>query len=227
MSATPSSRSAETMKVLWNVARWFSARAHAVEQGATVIIKPTARIDEHADEARIVRAGPRDRHHRAVEAAARRENPRRVDEHNLRGAPDGDAAPQRPRRLHLVTDDRDLGADERIDEGRFAGIGGADPRDEAAAPFLGRGRGRFRHRRRPPAPPRAPAWPRRRPAPRLVSTGRSPRPGCARTIRPRRGTPGCDPGRTARSRDRTAPACRAPAPTLAATSSGRAAGAAA
>src|SRR6185312_7693875 len=37
----------------------------------------------------------------------------------------------------LVRDDRDLGADERIEQRRLAGIGGADESDEAAAGRLG------------------------------------------------------------------------------------------
>ena len=37
------------------------------------------------------------------------------------------------RRLHLVRDDGDLGADERVDQRRLAGVGRADDGDEAAA----------------------------------------------------------------------------------------------
>ena len=58
---------------------------------------------------------------------------RRVDEDELRVALDRDAADQRARGLHLVRDDRDLGADQRVDQRRLAGIGRADQRDEAAA----------------------------------------------------------------------------------------------
>ncbi len=46
---------------------------------------------------------------------------------------DRDAADQRARGLHLVRDDRDLGADQRVEQRRLAGIGRADQRDEAAA----------------------------------------------------------------------------------------------
>ena len=44
-----------------------------------------------------------------------------------------DAADQRARGLHLVRDDGDLGADQRVEQRRLAGIGRADQRDEAAA----------------------------------------------------------------------------------------------
>ena len=72
-------------------------------------------------------------HHRPVEPPARREDAGRVDEHELAGAHDGDAAQRRARRLHLAVDDRDLGADQRIDQRRLAGVRRADHGDEAAA----------------------------------------------------------------------------------------------
>src|SRR6202044_2741519 len=50
------------------------------------------------------------------------------------------AAHRRPRGLRLPGDDRDLLADQRVDEGRLAGVGRADDRDEAAA-----GLARFAH----------------------------------------------------------------------------------
>ena len=40
---------------------------------------------------------------------------------------------QRARRLHLARHDRDLGADQGIEQRRFAGIRRADQRDETAA----------------------------------------------------------------------------------------------
>src|SRR3979490_3217768 len=43
------------------------------------------------------------------------------------------AGAQPPRRLHLARHDRDLGADQRVDQRGFADIGSADQRDEAAA----------------------------------------------------------------------------------------------
>ena len=99
-----------------------------------------------------MRAAPGGRHHGAVEPAPRREDARRVDEHELRGARDRDAAHQRARGLHLAGDDRDLGADQRVDERRLAGVRRADQRDEAAA--RRRTSGRFSRRHRPPRPSR-------------------------------------------------------------------------
>ena len=52
---------------------------------------------------------------------------------DLRVVLDHDAADQRARGLHLARDDRDLGADQRVDECGLADIGRADQRDEAAA----------------------------------------------------------------------------------------------
>ena len=85
-----------------------------------------------------MRAGPGGRDHGAVEPPARREDAGRVDEDELRVAFDGDAAHDRPRRLHLRAHDRDLGADQRVDEGRFADVRRADDGDEPAAPIPGR-----------------------------------------------------------------------------------------
>ena len=63
--------------------------------------------------------------------AARLEDAGRVDEDDLRVAVRGDAAHDGARRLHLVGDDRHLGADQLVDQRRLAGIGRADQRDEA------------------------------------------------------------------------------------------------
>ena len=66
-------------------------------------------------------------------AAPRLEDARRVDEHDLRVVVRGDAAHDGARRLHLVRDDRHLGADQPVDQRRLAGVGRADQRDEAGA----------------------------------------------------------------------------------------------
>ncbi len=62
------------------------------------------------------------------------EDARRVDEDELARSLDGDAANGNARRLHLARHDRDLGADEGIDERRLAGVRRADDRHDAAAP---------------------------------------------------------------------------------------------
>ena len=80
-----------------------------------------------------MRAAPGGRHHGAVEPPLRREDAGRVDQDDLRVVLDHDAADQRARGLHLARDDRDLGADQRVDQRRLADIGRADQRDEAAA----------------------------------------------------------------------------------------------
>ena len=73
--------------------------------------------------------------HRAIEPALGREQARRVDEHDLRVALDDDAADRRARRLRLARDDRDFGADQRVEQRRFARIRRADQGDEAASRF--------------------------------------------------------------------------------------------
>ena len=76
--------------------------------------------------------------HRLVEPAARLEDARRVDEDDLRVVVRGDAAHDGARRLHLVGDDRDLRADQPVDQRRLAGVRRADQRDEAGAGGSGR-----------------------------------------------------------------------------------------
>ena len=58
------------------------------------------------------------------------EDARRVDQQDLRVALDRDAHQPRARGLRLGADDRDLLADQRIDQGRLAGVGRADHGDE-------------------------------------------------------------------------------------------------
>ena len=53
--------------------------------------------------------------------------------HDLRRALDRDPADPRPRRLHLVGDDRDLRPDQPVRQRRLAGVRLADQRDEPAA----------------------------------------------------------------------------------------------
>src|SRR5205085_3714502 len=81
----------------------------------------------------IVGAAPGSIHHRALDTALGLEQTRGIDEHDLGVAVGCYAANGRSRGLHLVRDDRHLGADEGIDQRRLAGIGRADDGDEAAA----------------------------------------------------------------------------------------------
>ena len=78
-------------------------------------------------------ARPGRRHHRPVEPAPRREDAGRVDKDDLRRAFDRDAEQPAARRLRLGRDDRELVADEPVEQRRLAGIGRADQRDIAAA----------------------------------------------------------------------------------------------
>ena len=57
----------------------------------------------------------------------------RVDEHELAVVQVLDGEDPVPRRLRLVRDDRDLGADDQVEERGLAGVGTADERDEPGA----------------------------------------------------------------------------------------------
>src|SRR5690606_17317908 len=65
------------------------------------------------------------------EPPPRSEEPRRVDEDDLGVALDGNAADAGASGLDLVGDDRDLGADHRVQQRRLAGVRLADQRHEA------------------------------------------------------------------------------------------------
>ncbi len=66
----------------------------------------------------------------------RLEDARRVDQQDLRLALDRDAHQPRARGLRLGADDRDLLADQRIDQRRLAGVRRADHGDEAGTAFV-------------------------------------------------------------------------------------------
>ena len=168
------------------------ARLHLGEprqQLLRLFVHAFARVDHDADQIGFVRAAPGGRHHGAVEAALGREDARRIDEDNLRLAIDGDATDERARRLHLVRDDGDLGADERVQQRRLAGIGSADQRNKAAAGvgshrclqiggiFIG-------HQFYPVSRRRWLTWPARRPARRRAWTPHCLRPAAGQAARP-------------------------------------------
>ena len=90
-------------------------------------------VDQEHEQVGVGRGAPGGGDHRPVEAALGREQPGRVDEHDLRLASGQDAAHGRAGGLRLAGDDRDLLADQRIDEGRLAGVGRADDGDEPAS----------------------------------------------------------------------------------------------
>ena len=131
-------------------------------------------IDDQQHRIGIARAGPGGIDHGAVEPAARLEDARRIHEHDLRLAAHRDAAHRHARGLHLVADDGDLGADQRIDQRGFAGIRRADDGGKAARVFGIRRRlfilpaipGVPASRARRPVRLRAWSRPRRFPAPR-------------------------------------------------------------
>ena len=101
---------------------------------------------------------------------ARREDAGGVDEHQLGRVPDGDPEDPTPRGLDLGRDDRDLGADQAIEQGRLADVRRAQDGDEPAAGRLVRSWLFVLGRRGAPAaalprPARRPAWSCRSPSP--------------------------------------------------------------
>ena len=98
-----------------------------------VAFYPCRGVDHQQDRVGVLGAGPGGRDHRPVEPAPRLEDAGRVDQQDLRGSVNRDAHQPRPRGLRLGADDRDLLADQRIDQGRLAGVGRADHGDEAGA----------------------------------------------------------------------------------------------
>ena len=132
VAASSRSRERSIRSILLRISTlgWRSSGSF-VEDRLALLVEPLAGVDEQADDVRVAGPAPGGGHHRAVEPALRLEDAGRVDEDDLRLALDGDAAHQRPRRLHLARDDRDLGADERVEQRRLAGIRRADQGDEA------------------------------------------------------------------------------------------------
>ena len=109
-----------------------AAFGEAIENAPRVAIDAVRRIDQQHRLVGVLGPGPGRRDHRPVEPPSRREDAGRVDIDDLRGVFDGDAEQAGPRRLRLWRDDRQLAADEPVEQRRFAGIGRADQRDIAA-----------------------------------------------------------------------------------------------
>ena len=88
-------------------------------------------VDQQERQVGIGGTGPGGIDHRPVEPPARLENTGRVDIHHLGLAIDGDADDPPPGGLHLGRDDRHLGTDQAVEQGRLADIGGTQDGDEA------------------------------------------------------------------------------------------------
>ena len=113
--------------------RMAAALCEAVENAPRVVVDAARSVDQQHGFVGILGARPGRRHHRPVEPPSRRENPGRVDKDDLRRAFDRDAEQPVARRLRLGRDDRQLVADEPVEQRRLAGIRRADQRDIAAA----------------------------------------------------------------------------------------------
>ena len=108
------------------------SRGEAVQDPACIAIDAAGGIDQQRRLVRILRARPGRRYHRPVEAPTRSKDARCIDIDDLRSTFDGDAEQPGPRRLRLRRNDRELMADEAVEQGRLAGIRRADQRNIAA-----------------------------------------------------------------------------------------------
>jgi hypothetical protein len=135
------------MNVAAKVARSLSAWASASNFGLSirstllslfVLLQALVRVDKDSDDVGVLRAAPGAADHGAVEPAAWGKDAGRINKNELRHALDGDAADERAGGLHFRRDDGDLGADERVEQRRLAGIRRADQRNKAAMRVRGR-----------------------------------------------------------------------------------------
>ncbi len=96
-----------------------------------LLVDAFAHVQQQGHHIGIRRSAPGRGDHGPIEAALRLEDAGRVHEHDLSLALEGDAAHERPRGLDLVGDNRDLGADQRIEERRLPRIRCPDQGHEA------------------------------------------------------------------------------------------------
>ena len=110
---------------------------HEVHQEAVAGPRRLGGVDDRDDDVGLAQRVQRRVHHPHVEPVQRPMNARRVDEDDLPVGPGADADDAVPGRLRLVRDDRQLVADEPVEQRRLAGVGPADEGDESR--FIGRG----------------------------------------------------------------------------------------
>ena len=119
------------------------ASLQALDDGACLLADAALGIDHQRHHVGILGTLPGRGDHGALEPPlGDAEDARRVDQHDLRAAGigkigHGNADHPHAGGLHLGRYDRDLGADQGVDQGRLAGIGRADDGDEARAGLRG------------------------------------------------------------------------------------------
>ena len=91
------------------------------------------RLDQQDDDIGIRSTAPGRLDHRPVKPAARPKKARRIDKDDLRLALHRDATNARPRRLHLVCDNRQLRPHHAVEKRGLARIGLSDQGDETGA----------------------------------------------------------------------------------------------
>ena len=96
-----------------------------------------AGVDQQQHEVGVLRAGPGGVDHGAVQAPAGPEDAGGVHQQDLRGAAHEDAEHAEAGGLRLGRDDGEFGAGEAVQQGGFAGVGGAEDGGEAAARGVG------------------------------------------------------------------------------------------
>ena len=108
-----------------------------------LVAEPALGIHHQRDHVGALGPVPRRGDHRPVEAAFGREDAGGIDQQYLRVTLDRDAEQAGARGLRLRADDRDLLADQAVDQRRLARVGRADDGDQPAMLLLG-----FTHVRR-------------------------------------------------------------------------------
>jgi hypothetical protein len=116
------------------VQRQHDRRSHLPEQGRHILVSvpgPGRGVEHQHHHVHFPQSLDCGIHHAHVHAVQRTMNARRVDEDNLAVGVVLDAEDAGPGRLRLVRHDRHPGADDRIQQRGFPGIGTADEADGA------------------------------------------------------------------------------------------------
>src|SRR5690606_16140684 len=112
--------------------RHIAAHDQYGDDGFGIAVPGARRIDQQERHVGIRNTAPGRIDHGAIKPSPGRKNPWEIEEGELRPAVDRNAGDPRARRLHLRGNDRNLGADEAVDQSRLADIRGAEHRDEPA-----------------------------------------------------------------------------------------------
>ena len=102
--------------------RLAAGRSQTVDDTTHIGVDPALAIDQNDQHIGIGGAGPGGIDHGALKALLGRENTRRVDEDDLGIAKHRNATDLTARGLHFMGDDRNLGANQPVEQRRFTGV---------------------------------------------------------------------------------------------------------